>query len=194
MSDDIEHACADPANLVDRGEFDNPEEFDAWIKLQSPVVQEAAAKVQPYNLYRLGQTIVWINGYCLDGTVSVAVSREFNFILSQTLMQGVPPEQLEIIAGWDQFDDYRLMLTDETLAKISFAEHTFQEELRKWVKDPVYDEMSQDDRETAIAERCREWQRGVMRGIFEGMTAPEQERVRKAVALRTFPPEPGKTS
>ena len=71
-------------------------EWQAWVAERPPVVQAACRKVRPDILYRhtiTGQR-VFVVSYGENGTVTVAVTGEFNRCAFDTEVFGVDPDKL----------------------------------------------------------------------------------------------------
>ncbi len=73
------------------------EEFAAWVSARPLVIQEMIKKAPPGRLYRDKRTRnrVTIMSYEEDGTVTVNISGEYNAIMFDRNVFGVPIDQLE---------------------------------------------------------------------------------------------------
>ena len=76
--------------------IEDTEGWAKWVAERPACVQELIAKLPPDRLYRLHGSghRVTIYSYCEDGTVSVTVSGEFNFVVFERNVFGVKPEDL----------------------------------------------------------------------------------------------------
>lgn len=72
-------------------------EWDRWVAERPPVVQELCRRFPPNTLYRMKSTgeRVTMLGYNEKGTVTVAVSGQYNQVVFERNVFGVPPDDLE---------------------------------------------------------------------------------------------------
>ncbi len=75
----------------------NHEVFDPWVASRPLVVQTLIQKLPPNLLYRLKSTghRVYILSYAEDGTVTVAITADFNRVDFERQVFGIFPEDLE---------------------------------------------------------------------------------------------------
>ena len=73
------------------------EGFRKWVRRLPKKARKIAERFNPWTLYRLKDTghKVVISGFNDDGTVSAIVSAEFNLVLHQRHVFGIPPDKLE---------------------------------------------------------------------------------------------------
>jgi hypothetical protein len=71
--------------------------LENWIATRPPVIQEMVRSHPPGRLYRMKSTgsRVEIDSYAEDGTVTVWVSRNWNLVLFERNVFGVPIDDLE---------------------------------------------------------------------------------------------------
>lgn len=72
-------------------------EFAKWLEGRPPIIIELARRFPPNKLYRLKTSghRVFAVGYGEGGTVTVAVTGEFNFVAFERQVPGIAPEDLE---------------------------------------------------------------------------------------------------
>jgi hypothetical protein len=72
-------------------------EWAIWVASRPPIVREIATKFPPWELFRLKTTghRVTVHSFFDDGTVSVDVRAEFNFVLHERNVFGIDPDDLE---------------------------------------------------------------------------------------------------
>ena len=78
-------------------ELTNPEGWAAWVASRPPIVRDLCAALPPDRLYLLKTsghrgTVV---SYSEDGTVTVAVTGEYNALMFDRQVFGIKPEDLE---------------------------------------------------------------------------------------------------
>lgn len=68
-----------------------------WVSTRPPKVRAIAERFDPWSLYRMRTTgqRVTIRSFADDGTVSVAVTGQFNAVLHDAEVFGVNPDDLE---------------------------------------------------------------------------------------------------
>lgn len=69
----------------------------AWYMTRPEIIQQMAQKYPPNLLYRLRTTkqYVTLESFSEDGTVTVAVGAEFNRLIEERRVFGIPAEDLE---------------------------------------------------------------------------------------------------
>jgi hypothetical protein len=65
-----------------------------WAAKRPPVIQALAARFDPWTLYSLNGQRVSVLGFNEDGTVSVALTGEFNLVTFDRHVFGVDPDNL----------------------------------------------------------------------------------------------------
>jgi hypothetical protein len=65
-----------------------------WVKSRPKVVRKLAKRFDPWTMYNLDGSRVFLVGICNDGTVTVAVTRHYNFVLFDRKVFGVDPDAL----------------------------------------------------------------------------------------------------
>lgn len=68
-----------------------------WVKSRPPSVRAVAEKLDPWTLYRMKDTgqYVTVASIFEDGSVSVNVTSQFNFVLHERNVFGIDPATLE---------------------------------------------------------------------------------------------------
>ena len=68
-----------------------------WLASRPQVIQDMAAKFPPDELYRLGSSghRVTLYSYSEDGTMTVNVTGDFNFVAFDRRVFGITPDDLE---------------------------------------------------------------------------------------------------
>jgi hypothetical protein len=88
----------------------------AWLATRPVVVQQLAAQVAPNRLYKLKSSghRVTVYSYCEDGTVTVAVTGDYNAVVFDRRVFGIKPEELEECDLPEPGERLGTMLADET--------------------------------------------------------------------------------
>ena len=75
----------------------NQEAWQEWVATRPPVVQAICLRLPPDTLYRMKSTgqRVTIYSYSENGTVTVHVTGDFNFVTFERGVFGVDPNDLE---------------------------------------------------------------------------------------------------
>ena len=75
----------------------NQESWDEWVATRPPVVQWLCRRLPPDRLYRMkpNRQRVTLVSYSENGTVTVAVSGEFNAVTFERQVFGVNPDDLD---------------------------------------------------------------------------------------------------
>lgn len=78
-------------------ELIDPAGWDTWVSSRPPVVQDLCRRFPPDRLYAMkpGGQRVTVVSYSEDGTVTVHVRAEWNFVIFQREVFGVDPTHLE---------------------------------------------------------------------------------------------------
>ncbi len=68
-----------------------------WVETRPPVVRTIAERFDPWTLYRLNTTgqRVTLHSISEDGTVTVNVLGDFNFVVNERAVFGINPDHLE---------------------------------------------------------------------------------------------------
>jgi hypothetical protein len=68
-----------------------------WVKSRPPVVRAMAERFEPWSLYRMKSTgqRVTMCSFSEDGTLTVAVTGQFNHVMFDRQVFGVSPDDLE---------------------------------------------------------------------------------------------------
>lgn len=71
--------------------------WEEWVETRPPVIQEMCRKYRPGTLYKMKSTgqRVYLLSYAEDKTVTVAVTRDFNFVIYDRNVFGVDINDLE---------------------------------------------------------------------------------------------------
>ena len=71
--------------------------WDEWKSSRPQVIKELCDRFPPYNLYRLKSTgqLVTLHSYNENGTVTVNVTGEYNLVMFERRVFGVPVDNLE---------------------------------------------------------------------------------------------------
>ncbi len=72
----------------------NEAEWQKWLSERPRVVRDVAARIRPDRLYRLGEHRCYPVSYGEDGTVTVAVTGQFNRVLFSRNVFGIKPDKL----------------------------------------------------------------------------------------------------
>ena len=98
-------------------EFDEQKqkEWDEWLAPRPQIIKDLAKLLPPNKLYLLKTSnhMVTMRSYDEDGTVSVNVSGDFNFVTFERGVFGIKPEDLEECALPAPSERLGVMLTDE---------------------------------------------------------------------------------
>lgn len=71
-------------------------DWDAWVATRPKVIQDLARQYPPNRLYRLaptGQRAILVS-YCENGTVTVAITGQYNLVVFSRRVFGVNPSDL----------------------------------------------------------------------------------------------------
>ena len=81
------------------GEWSEKQEhaWNTWVRLRPPVIQDLCSRFPANRLYRLKESAhyVTIYSYEEDGTMTVTVSGDRNFVIFERHVFGVAPDEIE---------------------------------------------------------------------------------------------------
>ena len=110
------------------GEIDQ-EAWSEWIDSRPKIIQDICKKLPPNRLYRMKSTgqRVYIYSYSEDGTVTVDITGQYNFITFDRQVFGIDPDNLEECDLPDDNEPLGTMLTEEDDVR-DFVDSTLKED------------------------------------------------------------------
>lgn len=75
----------------------NETEWNKWVESRPPIIQDLCKRFPPTKLYRLISSShkVTIHSYSEDGTMTVNVTGQYNYVAFDRQVFGIKPEELE---------------------------------------------------------------------------------------------------
>ena len=72
-------------------------EWDAWVETRPAVIQQMAARLKPWLLFRMKSTGQRVYPYSFneEGTCTVVLSGRFNLVMIESKVFGIDPDDLE---------------------------------------------------------------------------------------------------
>src|SRR5580698_10105167 len=95
--------------------------YKAWVRKRPPVVRAVAERFDPWTLYRMGDHRVYVLSFAGDGTLTVAITGQFNRVLFARQVFGVPPDSLEECDLPDEDEVLGLVIAETTEEDIKAA-------------------------------------------------------------------------
>lgn len=132
--------------------------IDDWLADRPKLIQDMAAQCPPVFLYKLTSTGSYasIISYSEDRTVTVQITREFNYTIFERQVFGIKLEDLEAVCNIEDADEYRTHLPDEVSVILEGVEDELQQLIPKWHQE-IPDEIKGQDRAALIANKVQEY-------------------------------------
>jgi hypothetical protein len=87
------------------------QQWQDWLKERPPVIQKMAIKYPPNELFQYKEWRVYIQSYNEDGTVTIGISGQYNYLMFERAVFGVNPENLTPCALPDSDEKLGVVLT-----------------------------------------------------------------------------------